>query len=441
MSPLNRKIFFGRSINDIVLALGPTFFIVLALIVVLVVYVDPAPPKHLVISTGDTEGDYQSYARQYQDIMKEDGIDLEIRASSGAMENMNRLKDSRSDVDVGFVQDGIGSLDEAPDVSSLGSLYYEPVWIFYRQGPAEFTRLTHLAGHRIAVGREGGGTRALSMRLLRSAGLSEKDAQFINIGSNDAVAALRKGAVDAAFFITTPEDPLVREMIHDKSLRLMSLDQAEAIVRNNRYLHHLVLPHGAMDLAAGIPAHDVDMVAPTATLLVKDSLHPALIYLLLEAAEQVHSSPGLLEAKDEFPIDKDYEFPLSDEAKHFYKSGSPFWQKHLPFWLATLVDRFLIFMIPAIAILWPMIRSVPKILAWRVKNRIFSRYGELKYLETQIRKGPHENSDHYLDELDRIEERVNHMKVPLDFSDHIYVLREHIELVRRRLEKSLTGRA
>jgi hypothetical protein len=221
----------------------------------------------------------------------------------------------------------------------------------------------------------------------------------------------------------------------------MSLDQAEAIVRNNPYLHHLVLPHGAMDLAANIPDHDVDLVSPTATLLAKDTLHPALVYLLLEAAEQVHSSPGLFEEKGEFPIDKDFEFPLSEEAKHFYKSGAPFWQRYLPYWLATLVERFIIFVIPAIALLLPAIRTVPKILAWRVKGRIFSRYGELKFLETQMRPGVTKDQRvKYLHELDTIEDRVNHMKVPLDFSDHIYVLREHIDLVRRRLEKMTAER-
>jgi TRAP-type uncharacterized transport system substrate-binding protein len=349
------------------------------------------------------------------------------------MENLKTLQDPKSGVEAGFVQDGLGSTEEQPDVSSLGSLYYEPIWIFYR-GRSEITRFSQLKGKRIAAGAEGGGTRALAMRLLKASGVDEADATLLPIGAQDAVAALRNGKVDAAFFVRTPEDPMLEGLFHDDNLRLMSVDQAEAITRSNPFLHHLVLPHGAIDLARDIPDHDVDLVSPTATLLVKDTLHPALVYLLLKAISQVHSEPGILERKGEFPIDKDYQFPLIDEAKHFYKSGTPFWQRYLPFWLATLVDRFILFVIPAMALILPMVRALPRFMQWRVKSKIYARYGELKYLETQVSSELEaERRKHYLVQLDAIEERVNHMKVPLDHTEHIYSLRQNIDFVRRRL--------
>jgi hypothetical protein len=242
--------------------------------------------------------------------------------------------------------------------------------------------------------------------------------------------------VEVAFFLATPDDPLIDKMLGDKAFRLMSFDQAEALTRKYPYLHHLVLPHGAINLGRNLPEQDVHLVSPTATLVVRDSLHPALIYLLLKAAAQVHNEPGIFEKKDEFPIDKDYAFPLSDDAKRFYKSGAPFWQRYLPFWIATLVDRFILVMLPLLALLVPMIKLIPRVLNWRVRSRILQRYGELKYLETQIKaeKNDQKYSKH-LEELDVIEDRVNHMKVPLGFSEHLYVLREHIHFVRGRLRR------
>ncbi len=238
--------------------------------------------------------------------------------------------------------------------------------------------------------------------------------------------------------MATAEDPLIKTMVLDQSLHLMSVDQADAITRKIPYLHHLVLPHGTFDLNKNIPEHEIDLISPTATLLVKDSVHPALAYLLLRAATQVHGDPGIFEKKGEFPINKDYQFPLSDEARAFYKSGTPFWQRYLPFWLATLVERFIILVIPSLVLIIPVVKLVPKILDWRLKSRFYKRYGELKFLETQIKTDLNKtNFVSFLEKLDSIEDRVNHMKVPLDFSDQIYGLREHIEFVRGKLQKFL----
>ena len=435
---MNKKIFFGRSIKDILVAFGPSVLLLIIALAFAYKYVNPAPPRHIVISTGADEGDYNTYAKLYKDIIKDDGITLEIRPSSGAAENLKRLQDPKSDVDIGFVQDGLGSSEAAPDLVSLGSLYYEPIWIFYR-GQKEVSRFSELIGKKIAVGEQGSGTEMLTLRLLKASGVDSISAKFIHTSWLESAHALTQGDVDAAFFFATPDDPLIGKLVADKSIRLMSLDQAEAITRQIPFLHHLVLPHGSLNIKLNLPAKDIHLVSPTATLLMRDSLHPALVYLLLKAATQVHSEPGIFEKKDEFPIDKDYEFPLSDEAKHFYKSGTPFWQRYLPFWLATLVDRFIIVIFPLMALVIPLVKLVPRILDWRLKSRFYKRYGELKFLETQIKAEPNHNKyAEHLRQLDEIEDRVNHMKVPLDFSDHVYGLREHIDFVRGRLTGGLT---
>ena len=271
-------------------------------------------------------------------------------------------------------------------------------------------------------------------QLLKQSGIDATNTHFFDIGSQEATEALKKNEIDVAFFLLTPEDPLIDEMAENPDLHLMSLDQAEAISRQNSYLHHLVLPHGTFDLQKNIPEKDIDLVAPTATLLVRDDLHPALVYLLLKAASEVHNRPGIFEKRGEFPINKDDQFPLSADAQQYYKSGGPFWQRYLPFWLAAWLDRFILVVIPLLALILPLVKLIPRIYQWRIRSRIYKRYGELKFLETQIkpRASPAEIKN-FMTQLDGIEDQVNKMKLPLEYTEHIYSLRGHIHFVRERL--------
>lgn len=399
-------------------------------------YIDPAPPNHFSISTGDDEGDYQNYAKQYRDILQQQGITLEIKPSAGPLENLARLENDAEKVDAAFVPDGLGSPTDQPDVVSLGSLYYEPIWVFYR-GNFELKRLTELEGHTVAMGREARGTRLIAERLMRESGVDFKKVHMIPIGSTQAATALRKGEVEAAFIMAAPDDPLVESLASDPQIKLMDLDQAEAISRLDPSFHHLVLPHGGINLKTNTPAREVNLVSPTATLLVRDDLHPALAYLLLKAVAQVHSGPGIFEHRGEFPTNKDDQFPLSDDAQQFYKSGGPFWQRYLPFWIAAWIDRFILIVIPLLAIVLPLIRTLPKIYHWRIRSRIYKCYGELKFLETQMgpQPSPSQRED-FFRQLKTIEDRVNKMRVPLEFTEHLYSLRGHIHFVRSQIEAS-----
>ncbi|MBC7661381.1 MAG: ABC transporter substrate-binding protein [Chitinophagaceae bacterium] len=425
----------GRTLKDMMWAILP-FMLVLGLVIyVAIQYVDPPTPTHIIMATGDPEGAYQEFAKRYQDILKKDGVELEIRPSAGANDNLKQLMDPDSDVDVGFVQDGLGTPAEADYLESLGSLYYEPLWLVYR-GKNEITRFSELLGKRLAIGQAGDGLSNIARRVLKESGVLETNTTFVRLGWDEALAALKRGEIDAAFFMTPPEDDFIETVLADPENKLMNTDQAEAISRQIPYLHHVVLPHGVIDLKRNIPSQDIHLLAPTNVLLTQDSLNPALKYLLLKAAAEVHSEPGILERKGEFPIDKDFVFPLSSEAASFYKSGVPFWQKHMPFWLATVADRFLLIIIPSLAVFFPLMRLVPRVYHWRIRARIYKSYGELKYLETQTRISSQagQRLERIL-ELDRIEDRVNQLKVPLEYTDHIYSLRGHIEFVRERLRR------
>ncbi len=428
---MSRILFANISVKDFLVAVLPITLVFLILLIIGYRHLDPAPPNHFVMVTGEDEGDYQLYAQQYKDILKKDGVDLQIKSSNGPFENLKFLQDENAGVDAGFAQDGIGSSEDEPDLVSLGSLYYEPIWIFYR-GNVPISRFSQLRGKKIGVGREGRGTHVLAFRLLKEAGIVPQNSEFVMTGGAAAAKSLLAGELDAAFFVLAPEDPLVQELAKNKNIHLMSVDQAEAISKQMPFLHHLVLPHGIFDLQKNIPDHDIDLVSPTATLLVRDDLHPALVFLLLKAAVKVHSVSGIFEKKNEFPMHKDDQFPLSEDAQQFYKSGGPFWQRYLPFWLAAWIDRFILIVIPFLAIAIPLMKMVPQVYKWRIRKRIYQRYGELKFLETQL-GNKLQNPQEVLNKLDVIEERVNKMKVPLEFTEHIYSLRGHIHFVRGRL--------
>lgn len=396
-------------------------------------FVDPAPPKKIVINTSRNDGNYSAFARLYAELLRKDGITLELRESDGAIDSLHNLRDDASGIDLAFLQGGVASAESNAGLVSLGSLYYEPIWIF-AHGKARIAHLSSLKGKRIAVGRDDSGTRVLALLILRAAGVDEKNSHLVSIGDQAAADAVRQGRVDVAFLLGTPTNPLIQEMVADARVTLASLDEAEAYARQYNFLHHLVLPEGGLNLATNNPHHEVHLLATTVTLVAKDSIHPALVYLVLKVISQVHGGAGIFQREHEFPSDKDTDFELSSQAEHFYKSGLPFLDRYLPFWAATFVNRLLIVLVPLLAIAIPLSRIAPSIYVWLVKSRIYKLYGELRFLEAQLRDRVDDGTrQHCLDELNVIEHKVNHLRLPVAFTHHLYELRMHIELVRSKL--------
>lgn len=404
-------------------------------------FVQPAPPRTLVMSTGGESGAYHAFAQRYQAILARDGVRLELRTSSGAVENLARLVDPASGVSVAFMQGGIGAARDAPELVTLGSVYYEPLWVFHRGGQA-VDRLPELKGKRIAVGPEGSGTRKLAQALLAASGMTDPGTPLVALGGMAAADALVADDVDAVFMVAGPEAASVRRLVTAPGVRLMSFARADAYAMHLPYLHKLVLPRGAIDIPRDIPGADVVLVAPTANLVANESLHPALSFLLLEAAKEVHGGAGPFHRVGMFPNHGDSDFPLSRQAERFYKSGPPFLQRYLPFWVATLVDRLIVLLLPLFAVAFPLFRVLPALYAWRVRRKVYRWYGELKFLEEGARtRGPQGGSSEQLARLAEIESEVSGIKVPLGFAHEVYTLREHIKLVRELLRGEPEGPA
>ncbi len=421
--------------SDLWLALLPTAVIVALAFAVTMIFVKPAPPKRLTIAIAADEGGSRYYARRYQEILKRHGVTLEVRQTSGSPASLKLLADTSSGVDVAIVQSGSNGSEKAPNVVSLGSVAYVPLWVFYRGEPTEDVR--DLGGRRIAVGGLESGTRALAIKLLQAAGVDKPPTTLLAVERDDAAEQLKRGEIDAAFLVSPAEAPLIKKLAAAPGIRMLSFARADAYVRIFPSLSRLTLPRGVFDLAADLPERDEVLVSATANLLAKDSLHPALAYLLLRAASEVHSSAGLLDAPGEFPAPRESGFPISQEARRYYQAGVPFLQRYLPFWAANLVDRLWVMLVPIIAVMVPLGRIVPAVYRWRIRSRVFRWYANLKQIELQLEDGSDQDLHDMLRRLDETERAVNAIRTPLAYAENLYFFREHVEVVRRRILRRL----
>ena len=423
--------------HDLAVSLGLVLLVSVVAIWIAFHFVRPAPPNTITMASGPEGTTLWTHAEQYRKILARNGVTLKILPSEGSLDNLKRLTVPNSDVDVGFVQGGLSSLVDTGNLVSLGSMFYEPLVVFYRGAALE--RLSELKGRRIAIGSEGSGTRILALTLLKANGIEPKGkTKLLDLDGNDATQALLERKVDAAFLMGDSATPAsMRELLHARGIRLFDFVQGEAYVRRFRYLSKLELPPGSLDLGSNVPLKPLTLIAPTVELIAQQDLHPALSDLLIEAAREVHGHATLIQRAGEFPAPLEHEYPISNDAARYYKSGKGFVYRYLPFWLGSLVDRIALVVLPLLVVLIPSLRLVPTLYGWRIKRRIYRRYGELMALERAALAQPTpEQRTELLKHLDEIEKTVIAIKMPGAFADQVYVLREHINFVREQLAKN-----
>ena len=482
------------SVRDLVTTYGPALLAVTALLWVAYVAIDPTPPSKIVVATGLENGAYDEFAKRYKAILARHHIDLEMRPSAGSMQNLHHLNDSRrATANIAFVQSGTTN-DEASErngLVSLGSLFMEPVWIFYREAalakvaapavdgaasahsppgalkaappaaaPAAITQLAELRGMKLNVGPPGSGGPRLAKQLFTANRIEPGEVTLSNLEDTPAVMKLLDGSLDAVMYVTAPEAPLVQMLLQTPGIRLFNFDQAEAYSRRFPFLSHVVLPRGIVALERDLPHEDVHLIAPTATLVARSDIHPALVELLVQAASEVHGGAGWFHRAGEFPNDQYTEVPVAREAARYYKSGPPLLERYLPFWLANLVDRMWVVIVPVIALLLPLSRILPPLYTWRVRSRVYRWYGQLREVESAVdgavAKGatnvrsdsPRASSPDrgagqasQLARLADIETRVNRLVVPLSYADELYTLKLHIDRVRAKVLGEPSDRA
>jgi len=394
-----------------------------------------APPNTITLISGPEGSTFRKTAEKYAQILQRSGVTLRILPSEGSVDNIKRLADPSSKVDIGFVQSGVNKGVNTDKLTSLGSISYQPLLVFYRSA-SNIELLSQLIGKRVAVGEVGSGTHTLSLALLAANGIEPGGPTKLHeMDSDNAAEAILNGKMDVVFLMgDSVSTTLIRQLLHTPGIKLFDFTQADAYTRRIPYLNKVTLPKGSIDFGKGTPAQDVFLVAPTVELIAREDLHPALSDLLIEAAQEVHSGAGLLRRKGEFPAPIEQGIRISAEANRFYKSGKGFLYRFLPFRFASLVNRILVVFVPMIVLLLPALRLIPAIYRWRFRSRIFRWYRALLMIEQDlmIQLAP-EKRKALTERLDNIEESVNRMKVPASFADQFYGLRGHITFVRARL--------
>lgn len=427
------------SLRDFLVAAGPAIVAVIATCLLAYWLVDPAPSKRITLSTGQENSAYETLGKKYADILARSGIQVTLKPSLGSQENLQHLKAADSGVDIAFVQSGSIEHDEAErhGLVSLGSLFTEPVWLFLRE-PKALTRLTQLKGMKINVGPEGTGVPNLFRKILSVNGVEPAMLKLGALENTPATVELLAGRIDGLVFSSAPDAPLIQMLLQTPGIKLFDFAQAEAYTRRFPFLSHVVLPRGIVDLGRDLPPKDYHLVAPTATLVAREDLHPALVDLFVQAAASIHGSAGWFHKGEEFPTASYTEIPVSPAAQKFYKSGPPLLQRYLPFWLANFFERMWVVIVALGALILPLSRIIPPLYVWKVRSRVYRWYGQLRAVEQAIEEVPPERQgDTYRAQLSRlndIEERVNRIAIPLSFADELYGLRSHINFVRRRIQ-------
>ncbi len=389
-------------------------------------FVDPAPTHIISISSGQPDGAYSQFAERYKEELAKNGVTLVIKPSKGSTENVTRLEQKA--VDVAFVQGGVTGPNQS-DLLSLGSLYFEPIWVFSR---APLHRLSALAGKRIAVGAEGSGTRPVALQLLAANGVQMKNSTLLNISGQAAVDALMQGAADAVFFVASPKVSYIQALIANKHIHLMNFERAKAYTHLYPYLASVTLPQGGMHLQRNIPAQRTTLLATTAALVIRHDMHPDLQVALLQAASAVHQGGGLFENPGQFPSQAYVQFPLSKEAIRFYKYGPPFLQKYLPFWTANMIDRLKVMLLPLLALLLPLLKVMPPVYRWRIRSKIYRWYDDLQRLDQALHAADSQDKvASLLAELDALQQEIRSVHVPLSYAEELYQLRMHCALVQQ----------
>jgi len=428
------------SLRDLAVSAGPFLVLAATLLVLAYWWLDPNPPKRVTLATGPAQSAYEEFGKRYAKLLAAEGIEVALLPSQGSAHNLQLLREGKADL--GFVQGGTSdySAADAENLTSLGSLFVEPLWLFYREPAAQkmkknvpLNALVQLQGLRVNVGTPGSGVPSLMGKLLDSNRIEPSSLTLTTLEQTPATVAFLGGELDAIVFASAPESLMVQMLLQTPGVKLMNFPQSEAYAKRFAFLSTARLPQGVVDLANNLPPEDVSLVAPTTSLIARTTTHPALVQLFAQAGNVIHGPAGWFKAAREFPNRDNSELPISKEAERAIKNDAPLLQRYLHFWVANLIERMWLVMGIIIAIMLPLSRVVPPLYEFRVRSRIFKWYGQLRDIESRAEDS--KDTAPLFEELNQLENRAEKIAVPLSYTDELYALRNNIHLVRKKLQR------
>jgi hypothetical protein len=428
------------SIRDLIASAGPVVFLVIGLLIAAYWWLQPQPPKHVSLATGPAGSAYTEFGKRYAAALKLNGIEVELKPTDGSQDNLQLLRSGGADV--AFVRGGSADpvADEEAGLSSLGSLFYEPLWFFYRSDAAHkvdrktgrLTSLTQFKNLRVNVDKPGSGVPEIMERMFHANHMDPKALQLSNLEQSPATEALQAGLLDVVVLASAPQSPLVQRLLRAPDIQLMEFGQSDAYSRRFAFLQAVTLPRGVVDLAADLPPQDLSMLAATTSLLAREQTHPALRQLFAQNAQTLHSGAGWFNRARDFPNTRTSELPVSPEGDRAINGTPPFWQRYLPFWASNLVERMWLVLGGLLVLMLPLSRVVPPLYQFRVRRRVFRWYARLREVENKLEAGTGER-DALIKELDDLDRVVNKVAVPLSYAEELYALRNNIYAVRKRV--------
>ena len=428
------------SLRDLAISFGPFILLAVTLLALAYWWLDPNPPKRVTLATGPAQSAYEEFGNRYAKALKANGITVDLVVTQGSAANLQLLREGK--VDLGFVQGGTSDYSDADQekLVSLGSLFLEPIWLFYREDAARhitataaLTALTQLQGMRINIGTPGSGVPNLMTKLLDSNRIETATLKMTSLDQTPATMAFLANELDAIVFASAPESLMVQMLLQTPSVKLMNFPQSDAYSRRFDFLTATRLPRGVVNLAANIPPDDVRLVGPTTALISRSETHPALLQLFAQAGNAIHGGAGWFKRARAYPNIENNELPIAKEAERAIKNGPPLLQRYLTFWLANLVERMWLVLSVILVVMLPLSRILPPLYTFRVRSRIFRWYGQLRDIEL---RSDNEDRHALLQELNALENRAERVAVPQSYTNELYALRSNIHLVRKKLLRS-----
>ena len=412
----------------------PVILVTVVSLIVAFKYINPAPPSTISIATGRADGFYHRFAEQYKVLLAREGFDLKIIETAGSQSALELL--NNQEVDIAFVQGGVGTESSTKGLVSLASLFYEPLWLFHRKDLESINYLSDLQGMRLAIGEKGSGTQIMVEKLLLENRVNVTNTQLLSLPTSSARDALANGEVDAFFTVLNAGAPILRDLFNDPNLEIMDFRRSLAYSRQFSYIRSLTIGEGMISLQDNIPARQVQLIATTANLVASQDLHRDLLRVVLKAARQTHQKGGVFEAINEFPNGLYVDIPMDKDAALYLKSGDTWLERIFPFSVAANIKRIIILLLPLLTLLLPLVKGALPLYRWRIRFKIFRWYEVLKDIDTKVTQLQDEEVGH---EIEKVTTLLNEVKdqtdVPLSYMGEYYDLQLHINLVLEKLER------
>jgi len=398
--------------------------------------IGPRIPREIYLLTGPEGSVFHEDGQRYKSYLEDRGIAVHVVETGGSVDNLHNLLEIDRP-QAAFVEAGIEQnvdLGEGLDqLTALGSLYVEPLWLLARTGvPVE--DVGDLSGLRVALGPDGSAVQRLALAILGLNDLAEavRWEEFTALSGTAAPDAIRRGELDAFFIMGTPDADALAPMLRSEDLKPVSLTRTAAYARRFPFLAAVTLPEGILDFGRDVPERDLQQLAASVNLVARENLPPALVDLLLDAAVAVHGGRTLYTDHGAFPSPQHTSLPLNDSADEWYRTGPSPLQRVLPFWLATILDRFLGFAAAVGGAALAMFGILPRLFALKFEFTANGYWRRLEKLEKRMAAG--EDAGEVRARLDALLAESASLGVPLHVRPAYLELRQAMHDMGERLD-------